>query len=182
MGCTHSAQGIQMGSVVLREGPLDQDQLNARLKQDAAVEAASLKILALGATGAGTSTLAWQLMQWSSPPPGLSNVHHPQVGTAMLAFCMASHKRLGANSPASELPPEIMVRIRDFVEVVPPRGTGTLMEHRLEFGVGHTGAGCACRVFDIDGQSGPRGETTRRKWLHCFDDVDAVFFVIDLTA
>lgn len=151
--------------------PPSEDPMSARLAQDATDEANVLKFLFVGMPGSGKSTLAWQTKLWSSP-----EMVSEEADAAMIALCMARHRRLGAHSPAHALPPEIMANIRRFLEHIPPKPRGMVLQHDLKLGPGMRGR--PCRLLDVNGSY----DSQMRKWIHCFDNVSAVIFVVDLSA
>jgi GTPase SAR1 family protein len=130
------------------------------------------KVLLLGPACAGKSTLAHFIRDYCSEQLPKQFASQAQADAAMLAFVMALHPRLGAESQARKLLPEIILRIRELVlpAPLPPHCNTTGIEQ-------HT---CtlprSARSFELVDVGGMRN--ARRKWIHVFDDVDVVVFVI----
>ena len=147
---------------------LDQLQIEHQLRIAQAEETAELSVLVDGGCFAGKSTVAWQMARCFCCPPEWRIPHRrypadPFVDTPMRAFCMARHSRLGAASPARNLPLELFMHIRNFVDDRrPPANRGTAVQ---QFAFPLNRRDCrrrACQIIDVNGAD--RTEF-RRKWL-----------------
>ena len=132
------------------------------------------KVLLLGISGAGKSTLAHQLRQYCErrAATAVQFASQADADEAVIALCMALHPRLGAESPLNKLPIEILLRLRALVSPPPlPQlpSTSGIIQSRLRLPY-------AARSLDLLDVGGQRNQ--RRKWVHTFDQVDVVVFVV----